>query len=110
MELDGISFSLTNIGAYLNREVKVWTVIEKNSHVILDIKSHVTWVTKYRYKILRDPIAIRARELIRYGYEVRGIVVMLGNVGKDHIHLLLLSPLNMASSKTFIYLKRRSPR
>ncbi|MEC1782202.1 transposase, partial [Schinkia azotoformans] len=35
----------------------------KNSHAVHDIKYHVIWVTKYRYKILRGPIANRAMEL-----------------------------------------------
>jgi len=39
----------------------------KGSHAVYDIKYHVIWVTKYRYKVLRGSIAIRARELIRQG-------------------------------------------
>ena len=35
----------------------------KNSHAVYDIKYHVIWVTKYRYKVLSGPIAIRTREL-----------------------------------------------
>jgi len=40
----------------------------KSGHnTVYDIKYHVIWVTKYRYKVLSGPIAVRARELIRQG-------------------------------------------
>lgn len=71
----------------------------KSSHVVYDIKYHVIWVTKYRYKVLKGPIAIRTRELIRQGCEARDITILQGSVGKDHIHLLLSCPPSMTQSK-----------
>ena len=68
------------------------------------------WVTKYRYKVLSGPIAIRARELIRHGCEARGIIILQGSVGKDHIHLLISCPPSLAPSKILQYLKGRSSR
>ena len=82
----------------------------KNSHAVYDIKYHVIWVTKYRYKVLSGPIAIRARELIRQGCEARGIIILQGSVGKDHIHLLISCPPSLAPSKILQYLKERSSR
>ena len=82
----------------------------KNSHAVYDIKYHVIWVTKYRYKVLSGPIAIRVRELIRQGCEARGIVILQGSVGKDHIHLLIACPPSLAPSKILQYLKGRSSR
>jgi len=82
----------------------------KSSHAVYDIKYHVIWVTKYRYKVLRGPIAVRARELIRQGCEARKITILQGSVGKDHIHLLLSCPPSMAPSKILQYLKGRSSR
>jgi putative transposase len=83
---------------------------KKNSHAVFDIKFHVIWVTKYRYKVLRGPIAVRTRELIRQGCEARGIRILQGSVGKDHIHLLLSCPSSLAPSKIMQYLKGRSSR
>lgn len=83
---------------------------KKNSHAVFDIKFHVIWVTKYRYKVLRGPIAVRTRELIRQGSEARGITILQGSVGKDHIHLLLSCPPSLAPSKIMQYLKGRSSR
>ncbi|WP_348982158.1 transposase [Desulfosporosinus sp. OT] len=34
----------------------MWFIYRKSSHAIYDIKYHVIWVTKYRYKILKGEI------------------------------------------------------
>ncbi|MFD2115633.1 IS200/IS605 family transposase [Paenibacillus yanchengensis] len=83
---------------------------QKNSHAVFDIKYHVIWVTKYRYKVLYGPIAMRTRELIRQECEPRLITILQGSVGIDHIHLLLSSPPSLAPSKVMQYLKGRSSR
>lgn len=82
----------------------------KSSHAVYDIKYHVIWVTKYRYKVLRASIAKRARELIRQGCEARKITILQGSVGKDHIHLILSCPPSVAPSKILQYLRGRSSR
>ncbi|WP_028977520.1 IS200/IS605 family transposase [Sporolactobacillus terrae] len=83
---------------------------QKSGHAIYDIKYHVIWVTKYRYKVLRGQIAVRLRELIRQGCEARGITILQGSVGKEHIHLLISCPPSLAPSKVMQYLKGRSSR
>ncbi|MEZ7172958.1 IS200/IS605 family transposase [Sporosarcina sp. OR05] len=83
---------------------------KKSSHTVHDIKYHVIWVTKYRYKVLSGPVAIRTRELIRQGCEARGITILQGSVGKDHIHLLLSCPPSLSPNKILQYLKGRSSR
>nr|WP_077299959.1 IS200/IS605 family transposase [Virgibacillus pantothenticus] len=75
-----------------------------------DIKYHVIWVTKYRYKVLGGHIVVRVRDLIRQGCEARGITILQGSVGKDHIHLILSSPPSIAPSKILQYLKGGSSR
>ena len=82
----------------------------KSSHAVYDIKYHVIWVTKYRYKILGGKISVRLRELIRQGCEARNITIVTGNIRKDHIHLLLSCPPSLAPSKIVQYLKGRSSR
>ena len=82
----------------------------KSSHTVHDIKYHVIWVTKYRYKVLSGPVAVRKRELIGQGCEAGGITILQGSVGKDHIHLLLSYPPSLAPSKIIQYLKGRSSR
>lgn len=80
----------------------------KSSHAIYDIKYHIIWVTKYRYKVLKGDIALRLRDLIRQGCEARGITIIQGSVGGDHVHLLVSCPTDLAPSKIVQYLKGRS--
>ena len=49
----------------------------KGSHTVHDIKYHIIWVTKYRYKVLNKHISGRLRELIRQGCEVRNITIIM---------------------------------
>ena len=83
---------------------------KKSSHVVYDVKYHIIWITKYRYKILGGNISRRLRELIRQGCEARNITIISGNIGKDHIHILLSCPPSLAPSKIVQYLKGRSSR
>jgi putative transposase len=58
----------------------------KGSHTVYDIKYHVIWVTKYRYKVLSKPISSRLRELIRQGCEARGyFCATVGSVTEETI-------------------------
>ena len=52
----------------------------KGSHTVYDIKYHMIWVTKYRYKVLNKNIAVRLRELIRQGCDARGITIVQGSI------------------------------
>ncbi|KGG80472.1 transposase [Caloranaerobacter azorensis H53214] len=81
---------------------------KRSSHAIYDIKYHIIWVTKYRYKMLRGKIAERLRDLIRQGCEARKITIVQGSIGKDHVHLLISCPPDIAPSKIVQYLKGRS--
>ncbi|MFT8928815.1 MAG: IS200/IS605 family transposase [Sporolactobacillus sp.] len=83
---------------------------QKNGHAVYEIKYHVIWVTKYRYQVLRGSVAVRLRELIRQGCEARGVTILQGGIGKEHIHLLISCPPSLASSKIMQYLKERSSR
>lgn len=71
----------------------------KSSHTVHDIKYHIIWVTKYRYHVLSGNIALRRRELIRQGCNTRGVDILQRSVGKEHIHLLVSCPPNIAPSK-----------
>ena len=82
----------------------------KGSHTVYDIKYHVIWVTKYRYKVLNKPISSRLRELIRQGCDARNITIIRGSIGKDHVHMLIGCDPNIAPSKIVHYLKGRSSR
>ena len=77
---------------------------------MFDIKYHVVWITKYRYKILRGRVAERARDLLRQICQAREVVIIRGAVSPDHIHMLVSCPATMAPAKVVQYLKGRSSR
>lgn len=78
------------------------------SHTVYDIKYHFVWITKYRYKVLQGNIAIRLRELLRQGCEAKGLEIVRGSIGKDHVHMLLSCPTTLSPSQIARYLKGRS--
>jgi putative transposase len=80
------------------------------AHATFDLKYHVIWITKYRYKILRGRIAERARDLIRQVCQAREEVIIRGAVSPDHIHMLLSAPPHLAPAKLVQYIQGRSSR
>jgi putative transposase len=82
----------------------------RSAHAVFDIKYHVVWITKYRYKILRGRVAERARDLLRQICQAREVVIIRGAVSPDHIHMLVSCPATMAPAKVVQYLKGRSSR
>ncbi len=81
-----------------------------SAHAVFDLKYHVIWCTKYRYKILRGRVAERARDLIRQICQARDVAIVRGAVSPDHIHLLLSAPPVLSPAKPAQYIKGRSSR
>jgi putative transposase len=68
------------------------TEYRHSAHAVYDLKYHLIWCIKYRYKILRGRVAERARDLIRQICQARDVVIVRGAVSPDHIHMLLAAP------------------
>jgi putative transposase len=81
-----------------------------SGHAIFDLKYHVVWITKYRYKILRGRVAERARDLIRQSCEARDVTIVRGAISPDHVYMLLSAPAQLAPAKLVQYIKGRSSR
>ena len=81
-----------------------------SGHAIFDLKYHVVWITKYRYKLLRGRVAERARDLIRQSCEARDVTIVRGAISPDHVHMLLSAPAQLAPAKLVQYIKGRSSR
>ena len=64
----------------------------KSAHCTYDIKYHMAWITKYRRPVITGQIAIRTRELIRIVWQSNEVEILAGDVGSDHIHLLVFVP------------------
>ena len=80
------------------------------SHTVYDIEYHFVWVTKYRYKVLVGDVGLRVRELVRQTCEAFEIRILKGAVSKDHVHILVSAPPNMAPSEIMRRIKGRSSR
>lgn len=77
---------------------------------VYDIIYHFVWITKYRYKLLREKIAIHAREIFKQGCEANGFAILKGSVVSDHVHMVLSCPTDIALSKIMQVLKERTSR
>jgi len=82
----------------------------RSAQAVFDLKYHVVWITKYRYKVLKGRVAERARDLIRQICEAHDVVIVRGAVSPDHIHILLSAPASLAPAKLVQYIKGRSSR
>ena len=82
----------------------------RSAHAVTDIKYHLIWITKYRYKILRGGIAERARDLLRQICQAREVAIVRGAVSPDHIHMLVAAPPQLSPAKLVQFMKGRSSR
>jgi len=82
----------------------------RDKHTVYNITYHYVWVTKYRYHVLKGDVALRARDLIRQTCLSRGITILKGSVGVDHVHILVSCPPSLSPSKIMQYIKGRSSR
>jgi putative transposase len=88
----------------------VTTEYRKIAHSVWDVKYHLIWVTKYRYKVLRGEVATRTRDLLRQICQGREVVIVQGAVSPDHVPMLVSVPPQLAPAKLVQYLKGRSIR
>lgn len=80
----------------------------RSSHCTYDIKYHIVWITKYRKPVLTGKIAERTRDIIRQVCSSNEVEILLGHVGKDHIHLLVSVPPHLSASRLVQYMKGNS--
>ena len=83
---------------------------KKGSHSTYDLKYHIVFCTKYRYRILTDQVTTRARELMREICQANYVDIVSGSMSPDHVHLLLSVPPSVSVSKIIQYIKGKSSR
>jgi len=81
-----------------------------SSHTVHDLKVHLIWITKYRYKVLVKDVGYRTRELIRQVCDGNNVQIIKGRVSKDHVHLYVSYPPKLSVSEMVRKLKGRSSR
>lgn len=72
---------------------------EKLTHVLWHCQYHIVWVPKYRYRILKGPIAQEVYNCIQVYCSQLGCTVVELNVQADHVHLLVKVPPKVSISK-----------
>ena len=80
------------------------------SHTVYKIEYHFVWVTKYRYKVLQGDVGQRVRELVRQTCEAFEMRILKGVVSKDHVHILVSVPPELAPSEIMRRIKGRTSR
>lgn len=82
----------------------------KSSHTLFSIQLHIAWITKYRYKVLRGAIGIRARDLIRRICVEENVEILSGAVSLDHVHILVSIDPSTPVSTLVKFLKGKTSR
>ncbi len=82
----------------------------KTSHTVHDLKVHLIWITKYRYKVLVKEVGFRIRDIIRQYCDSQDIQIIRGRVSQDHIHLYISYPPKLSVSDIVKMMKGRSSR
>lgn len=82
----------------------------KGSHSVHDLKVHLVWVTKYRYKLLDKYIGERIRDIVRQVCDSQDIEIIKGRVSKDPMHLYLSYSPKLSISEIVRRIKGRTSR
>jgi len=83
---------------------------KKSAHTTYDLKYHIIWCAKYRYRVLTGEVANRVRDLIREICVSNYVEIISGSMSPDHVHILVSSPPNLSISKLMQYVKGKSSR
>ena len=80
------------------------------SHTRFYHRYHVVWATKYRHKVLEGAMRERIREIIGQACAEMGVHIVKGVLARDHVHMFISVPPQIALSKVMQRIKGRSLR
>ena len=80
----------------------------KLSHVTYDCRYHIVWITKYRFKVIDEEIRNTLKWSIKNTCDWKGIEIIKGAVGQEHIHLYLEIPPKYSISDVMKWIKGKS--
>lgn len=80
----------------------------KSSHSVFSIQLHLSWITKYRYKVLKGAVGQRAKDLIRRICVEEGAEIISGSVSPDHVHILVSIDPSISVSKLLKFIKGKT--
>ena len=80
------------------------------SHTRFYHRYHVVWATRYRHKVLEGAMRERIREIIGQACAEMGVHIVKGVLARDHVHMFISVPPQIALSKVMQRIKGRSSR
>ena len=80
----------------------------RGSHTRYKIEYHFVWVTTYRYQVLQGDLALRIRDLVRQVCERFEIQILRGVVSKDHVHIQVSAPPEIAPTEIMRRIKGKT--
>ncbi len=78
------------------------------AHTKWNCKYHIIWIPKYRRKVIFGKCRNEIRDILRKLCEYKGVEILEGSVGIDHIHLYLSIPPKYSVATIVGYLKGKS--
>jgi len=81
---------------------------KKLVHVTYDCRYHIVWVTKYRFKVIGEEIKLALKWSIKRTCDWKGIEIIKGAVGEEHVHLYLQIPPKYSISDVMQWIKGKS--
>lgn len=82
----------------------------KGSHATNLQRYYVVGATKYRHRVLEGMMRERIREIIRQTCEELGVHIVKGVLARDHVHMYISVPPQLALSVVMQRIKGRSSR
>ena len=86
------------------------TEYTKGKHTVSHHRYHISWITKYRYKVLTKDIQVRVKAIIHQVAKEMGVAIETGVLSSDHLHLFVAIPPHIAVSDFVQKAKGRSSR
>ena len=80
----------------------------RGAHTVTDFQYHFVWKTKYGYRVLKEEIGLRLREMIKEICSEHKMDIKKGNIRANHIHILVRGPAHLSPAKMLQYLKGKS--
>jgi putative transposase len=68
------------------------------SHTVFHHRSHIVWITKYRYKVLEGALRERIRTIIRQVCKELDVQIVTGVLSREHVHMFVEIPPHVAVS------------
>jgi putative transposase len=80
----------------------------RGAHTVTDFQYHFVWKTKYGYRVLKEEIGLRLRDMVKEICSEHEMDIIKGNIRANHIHILVRAPAHLSPAKMLQYLKGKS--